>query len=84
MKSSEAAAAIRSVAASFGRGEADVQAMWAALHGNLHDLCADRPLEGNFLDLFNSLERWEAAVGSGREAALVDSRVIALRLSGVP
>ena len=82
MESSEAAAAVRSVAASFGRGDADVKAMWAALHGNLHDLCSDRPLEGDFLDLFNALERWEEAVGSERDTALLDAQLIARRLGG--
>jgi hypothetical protein len=41
--------------------------MWSAFHTNLYQLARERPWEGDLLDLFNALERWEVAVGDGRD-----------------
>src|SRR3954462_1012330 len=76
----DAAAEVRSAASQFGSGETDIHAMWSALHRNLRDLCAEAPLQGDFLELFNALQRWEAASGVDRSAAVVLAQAIAQRL----
>ena len=50
--------------------------MWSALHSCLHDLCAEKPLEGAFLQLFNSLQDWERATGDRRAVAEEEARAI--------
>ncbi len=80
MSPDEAAEHVRLAAAEFARGDSDIRAMWSALHSFLHDLCAEEPLRGDFLQLFNSLEEWEKATGDGRAAAEDETRVIAARL----
>jgi hypothetical protein len=79
----EAKGLIRDAAIRFAAGEATVVEMWSALHSNLHDLCRDEPLTGDFLDLFQSLERWEAAVSDERKVAEAEVRSVAARL-GTP
>jgi hypothetical protein len=73
-------AAIRIVAARFGRGEGSTLEMCSFLQGNLHDLCSEGPLAGDFLRLFTALESWEAATGTDRESAAETARTIARHL----
>jgi hypothetical protein len=68
---------VRRAAARFADGEATIQEMWSALHGNLHGLCASGPLRGDFLALFNALDRWESSVGRSRDLAVDAARDIA-------
>jgi hypothetical protein len=81
MNPDEAEAAIRAEAGAFASRSADVREMWAAFQSNLHALCRDAPLNGDFLEMFNALEAWEAATGDGRESAVESARAIARRLS---
>jgi len=74
--------AVLAVAREFGTGSATVQDMWAALHGNLHDLCREGPLTGDYLDLFNALERWESSIGHDRDNEVGSARAIARPLGG--
>ena len=76
-----AAGAVRAVARSFNQGDATLAQMWSALHSNLDELCRDHPLEGDFLDLFLALERWEVAEDSDRETAADAARAAAGRLA---
>jgi hypothetical protein len=80
MSSDDARSAVITAAKAFGIGEATIQEMWAALHDNLHDLCRDAPLTGDYLDLFVALERWESSTGPHRDDYVVSARVIARRL----
>ena len=52
----------------------------STLLSNLHDLCRDHPLEGDYLSLFQALERWEASVGTERNSAENDIKIVADRL----
>ena len=72
--------AIRHAAARFAAEKASVVEMWDALHEHLHDLCAEQPLIGDFLALFNALEAWEVATGADRDRAIERSRQVARRL----
>ncbi len=54
--------------------------MWSSFHANLFELCAERPLAGDFLKLFQAMELWETAVGEGRDDAERDARIVAERL----
>jgi hypothetical protein len=74
------AAAIRAVAARFGRGEGGTSEMCSALRGSLHDLCGDTALEGDFFRLFTALESWDVAAGTDRESAAETARTIARHL----
>jgi hypothetical protein len=38
--------------------------MCSSLHGNLHDLCSEGPLAGDYLRLFTALESWDGATGT--------------------
>ena len=76
----DTAAAIRAVAARFGRGEGSTLEMCSSLHGNLHDLCSERLLAGDYLRLFTALESWEVATGTDRESAAETARTIARHL----
>ena len=80
MSSDDARSAVNTAAKAFGNGDATIQDMWAALHGSLHDLCRDAPLAGDYLDLFNALERWESSTGHNREDEIGSARAIAQRL----
>ena len=73
--------AIRQVAARFAAERASVVEMWRALHEHLYDLCADYPLSGDLLALFDALEAWETSAKDGRERAVVHCRQVAHRLS---
>jgi hypothetical protein len=78
----DASDVIRQAAGRFVMGEADVREVWSALHSNLSDLSRDQPLSGDFLDLFTSLERWEAALPGDRQNVEADVRAVAGRLGG--
>jgi hypothetical protein len=78
----DASDVIRRVAGRFLLGEADVREVWSALHSNLSDLCRHQPLSGDFLDLFTSLEQWEAALPGNRQEVEADVRAVAGRLAG--
>ena len=65
----DAAAAIRAVAARFGRGEGNTLEMCSSLHRNVHDLRSESHLAGDFLRLFTALESWEVATGTDGESA---------------
>lgn len=77
----DAAAELRFTAARFAAGTASIQDMWHSFHGHLADLCAEEPLDGEFLQLFNDLEAWEASVGDNRERAVEAVRGSAERLA---
>jgi hypothetical protein len=77
----KAAAEIRATANEFARGAASVQDMWDAFHSHLIPLCADEPLNGEFLQMFNDLKAWEATVGEDRVRAVETVRATAQRLS---
>lgn len=47
---------VRQAAARFGTGDSSIVEMWALFHANLSELCADGPLEGDFLKLFQAME----------------------------
>jgi hypothetical protein len=74
------AAAIRAVAARFGRGEGGTLEMCSSLRGSLHDVCGADPLEGDFFRLFTALESWDVATGTDRESAAETARTIARHL----
>jgi hypothetical protein len=76
----DSAAAIRAVAARFGRGEGSTLEMCSSLRGNLHDLCGERLLAGDYLRLFTALESWEVATGTDRVSAAETARTIARHL----
>jgi hypothetical protein len=76
----DADASTRQAAARFGAGDSSIVEMWTAFHANLEALCAERPLEGDFLNLFEAMELWETAVGERRNDAERDACVIAERL----
>ena len=80
MTPAEAAAEIRATANEFARGPASVHDMWAAFHSHLIPLCADEPLNGEFLQMFNDLEAWEASVGEDGGRAIETVRATAQRL----
>ena len=82
MSPDEAAEQARLAARGFASGDSDIVVMWSALHSCLHDLCAEKPLEGAFLQLFNSLQDWERATGDRRAVAEEEARAIASRLLG--
>lgn len=84
MTPAEAAAEIRATAATFGGGESTIQDFWSSFHDNLHDLCAEDPLDGDWLAAFEALEAWEVATASDRVAAVEQARAVALRLGAVP
>jgi hypothetical protein len=75
-----AAKVIRSAARSLASGDGSVEHLWSVFHANLHDLCSERPLDGDYLSLFECLERWDASVPSARSAAEDDVRSVAGRL----
>ncbi len=54
--------------------------MCSSLHGNLHDLCSEGPLAGDYLRLFTALESWDVATGTDRESATETARTIARHL----
>jgi hypothetical protein len=74
------AAAIRVVAASFGRAEGVSLDMCSALLGSLNDLCSEDPLEGDFFRLLTALQSWDVATGTDRESAAETARTIARHL----
>jgi len=76
----EAAEQVRLAAREFASGDADILAMWSALHSCLHDLSAEKRLEGDFLRLLNSLEAWKKATGDRRAVAEEEPKAIASRL----
>ena len=80
MSSEDARSVVITAANAFGIGDATIQEMWAALHANLQDLCRDAPLTGDYLDLFNALERWESSAGPKRRDEISSARAIARRL----
>lgn len=80
MTPAEAAAQIRETANEFARGAASVHDMWAAFHSHLIPLCADEPLNGEFLQMFNDLEAWEGSVGQDQVRAVETVRATAQRL----
>jgi hypothetical protein len=61
--------AIRQAARALSSGDGSVVELRSTLLSNLHDLCRDRPLQGDYLRLFEALERWEASVGADRNQA---------------
>jgi hypothetical protein len=77
----EAAVKIRATANEFARGAASVHDMWDGFHSHLIPLCADEALNGEFLQMFNDLEAWEASVGEDRVRAVETVRATAQRLS---
>jgi hypothetical protein len=81
MTSSEALEAVRTVAARFGAGDADVREMWRGLNDNLWDLCQESPLSDDLQELSDALERWEIAIGSDRPAAIEEARLVAERVA---
>lgn len=81
MTPDNAAAEIRDAAACFGSAHLEVTEMWTTFHSHLHDLCGESQLQGEFLELFNALERWESAVGDDKDAAIASARATALRLA---
>lgn len=79
--SAAAAELIREAAGSFAREESGIPQLWSAFHSNLHELCAQRPLQGEFLALFNAFETWEAASGPEKLQAVEHLHEVAARLA---
>ena len=55
---------LRHAAKALASGQGSVTHLRATLLSNIHDLCRNHPLEGDYLGLFQALERWEASVGT--------------------
>jgi hypothetical protein len=72
---------IRQSAQALSSGGGSVAELRSTLLSNLYDLCRDHPLQGDYLDLFEVLERWEASVGAERIEAEDDIKTLAERLS---
>jgi hypothetical protein len=71
---------IRQSAQALSSGGGSVPELRSTLLSNLHDLCRDHPLRGDYLNLFEALERWEASVGADRNEAEDEIKTIAERL----
>ena len=69
MSSDDTRRAVLTAASHFGTGNATIQELRAAFHSNLHVLCQDAPLTGDYLALFNALGRWESSTGPRRDDA---------------
>jgi len=68
-------------AAAFGRGETTIQEFWGAFQVHLDELCADGPLDGDWLEVFQELEKWEVATATERDVAVERARTVARRLA---
>lgn len=81
MTPNQAEQAVRDTARLVAAEACDVLELRSALLNNLRDLCSERPLQGDFLLLFDALERWEAATTSlARADTLSEVRSLAHRL----
>jgi len=80
MEPDQADELIRRGAFHFGAGDLTIIEMWNVFHGNLYDLCRECPMTDELVALFESLERWEIAVGADRVLAVDDARSVARRL----
>lgn len=76
--------AIRLAAREYASGSDRPPLIWSALNSHLTALCRDEPLDGDFLRLFQALERWEQSVSPERERAEDDIRSIASSLGKMP
>jgi hypothetical protein len=65
----EARLAARSAASAYTSGDIEAPELFQQFMYLLNDLCADEPLSGDSLRLFQSLELWEVSVGDERDAA---------------
>ena len=62
-------------------GDSSVADLRSTLLSNLNDLCRDHPLEGDYFNLFQALERWEASVGTNRTTPENNVKMLAERLA---
>ena len=76
----EAAKIIQENARLFVAGDATVEDFWRVFHSSLDALCDEGPLEGDYLSLFESLEKWEVSLPSDRNSAEDDIRTKAKTL----
>lgn len=60
---------IRRSAEAVTSGDGSVADLRSTLLTNMDDLCRHRPLEGDYLNLFQAIERWEASVGPDHDTA---------------
>ena len=81
MTPNDAAEVIRTAAQRFVAGEANAGDMWSAFHSNLSALCESAPLTGDFLVMFDELERWERALPAAKASAETELRTVASRLT---
>jgi hypothetical protein len=72
---------IRQSAEALSSGSGSVAELRSTLLSNMHDLCRDRPLEGDYLSLFQAIERWEASVGTDHEIPEDEVMGVAERLA---
>ena len=76
-----AAELIRHAAKALASGQGSVTHLRATLLSNIHDLCRDHPLEGDYLGLFHALERWEVSVGTEHNEVQHEINTLAERLA---
>ena len=72
---------IRRSAEAVTSGDGSVADLRSTLLSNMDDLCRDRPLEGDYLNLFQAIERWEASVGTDHATAENEIKAVAERLA---
>lgn len=73
---------IRQAAEPLTSGQGSVTHLRSTLLSNIHDLCRDHPLEGDYLGLFQALEPWEASVGTEHDEAQHQIKTVAERSVG--
>lgn len=72
---------IRQAAKALTSGQGSVTHLRATLLSNIHDLCRDHPLEGDYLGLCQALERWKASVGTEHNEVQHEIKTVAERLA---
>ena len=72
---------IRRSAEEVTSGDGSVADLRSTLLINMDDLCRDRPLEGDYLSLFQAIERWESSVGPDHDTAQSEIKDVAARLA---
>jgi hypothetical protein len=72
---------IRQSARALSSGGGSVAGLRSTLLSNLHDLCRNHPLEGDYLNLFEALGHWEASVGADHKEAESYIKTVADRLA---
>jgi hypothetical protein len=68
---------IRLSAEAVTSGDGSVADLRSTLLSNMEDLCRDRPLQGDYLNLFQAIERWEASVGTDHVTAENEVKLVA-------